>query len=81
MSYVTNFKDGTVSVISGQTSTVTATIPVGTSPVGVAVSPLTGDVYVTNFKDGTVSVISGQTSTVTATIPVGTSPTGWRSAR
>jgi len=55
---------------------VTATVPVGTSPVGVAVSPLTSDVYVTNFKDGTVSVISGQTRMVTATIPVGTSPDG-----
>ena len=66
--YVANFNDRTVSVISGRTSTVTATIPVGTSPYGVAVSLLTGDVYVTNFSDGTVSVISGRTSTVTATI-------------
>ena len=62
-----------MSVISGQTSTVTATIPVG-NPQGMAVNPLTGDVYVTNFNDGTVSVISGQTSTVTATIPVGSLP-------
>ena len=32
--YITNFNDGTVSVISGQTNTVTAAIPVGTSPDG-----------------------------------------------
>src|SRR6267378_308778 len=54
--YVTNQLDNTVSVISGRTNTVTATIPVG-NPQGMAVNPLTGDVYVTNFNDGTVSVI------------------------
>ena len=52
--YVTNFNDGTASVISGRTNTVTATILVGNGPVGVAVSPLTGDVYVANVDDGTV---------------------------
>ena len=57
--YVTNFNDGTVSVISGRTNTVTTTIPVGNGPVGVAVNPPTGAVYVTNIGDDTVSVISG----------------------
>jgi YVTN family beta-propeller protein len=64
--YVTSQLDNTVSVISGQTNMVTATIPVG-NPQGMAVSPLSGDLYVTNFNDGTVSVI-------TATIPVGSGP-------
>ena len=73
--YVTNQFDNTVSVISGQTNTVTATIPVG-NPQGMAVNALTGDVYVTNFNDGTVSVISGRTNTVTTTIPVGSGPAG-----
>jgi len=49
---------------------VTATIPVGGDPFGVAVNPLTGTVYVTNVLSETVSVISGRTGTVTATIPV-----------
>jgi len=62
---------GTVPVISGRTSTVTATIPVGTAPYGVAVNPATGAVYVTNSVGGTVPVISERTSTVTATIRVG----------
>ena len=57
--YVTNIKNGTVSVISGRTNAVTATIRVGNGPVGVAVSPLTGAIYVTNIGDVTVSVISG----------------------
>jgi DNA-binding beta-propeller fold protein YncE len=38
---------------------VTGTIPVGATPVGVAVNPLTATVYVTNFRGKAVSVISG----------------------
>jgi YVTN family beta-propeller protein len=53
-----NLGDGTVSVISGRTGTVTGTIPVGTGPRGVAVNPVTNTVYVANFFDNTVSVIS-----------------------
>ena len=49
---------GTVSVINGQTNTVTATISVGAAPFGIAVNPKTGTVYVTNSGDGTVSVIA-----------------------
>ncbi len=74
--YVTDYYDGTVSVIDGATNTVTATIPVGSGPDGVGVDPATDTVYVTNFNDGTVSVIDGATNTVTATIPVGLQPFG-----
>ena len=47
--------DDRVSVIDGSTRTVTAAVPVGNLPVGLAVDPDT--VYVTNRDDGTVSVI------------------------
>ena len=67
--------DNTVSVIDGSTHTVTATVPVGSWPGGVAVDSSTHTVYVANW-DRTVSVIDGSTRTVTATVPVGTSPTG-----
>ena len=40
--YVTNNYDDTVSVINVATRTVTATIPVGTNPDGVAVDPQPG---------------------------------------
>ena len=63
-------------MINPTTNTVTATIPVGSDPQGVAVSPETGDVYVTNFGDGTVSVINPATNTVTATIPDSTNVFG-----
>lgn len=48
-----------MSLISGRTNTVTATIPVGAAPGAVATNPLTNTAYVTNFGDNTVSVISG----------------------
>ena len=65
-----------MSVISGRTNTATATIPVGSAPVGIAANPKTHTIYVTNEADNTVSVISGRTNTVTATIPVGAFPFG-----
>ena len=67
-----------MSVIDGSTHTVTATVPVGKLPLGVAVDPGTHTVYVTNDEDDTVSVIDGSTHTVTATVPVGKPRTGWR---
>ena len=55
--YVINQGDNTVSVIDGATRTVTATVPIGKNPYGVAVDPDTHTAYVTNRDDGTVSVI------------------------
>jgi YVTN family beta-propeller protein len=53
---------------------VTRTIPVGSGPIGVAVSPMTGRIYVTNSVSGTVSVINGRKDTVVGTIPIGGQP-------
>jgi YVTN family beta-propeller protein len=55
---------------------VTATIPVGSGPFGVAVDPAAHTAYVTNSNEATVSVIDTATRAVTATIPVGPSPEG-----
>jgi YVTN family beta-propeller protein len=52
-----------VSVIDIATNTVTATIPVGTNPLGVAVTPDGSKVYVANFGDDNVSVINTATKT------------------
>src|ERR1035441_3611061 len=49
---------GTVSVIDEATGTVTATVPVGADPSGVAVDPSAHTAYVTNGNASTVSVIS-----------------------
>ena len=78
--YAADLGNSTVSVIDPGTYAVT-TISVGFEPVGVAVSPITGDVYVTNSASGTLSVIDGSPNditynTVIATIPVGNLPVG-----
>ena len=72
--YISNGNSDNVSVINTLTNTVTATIPVGNNPLGVAVSPDGTKVYVTNKFDQTVSVINTATNTVTATIPVNFDP-------
>jgi len=51
--------------------TVTATIPVGSGPIGVAVDPAAGSVYVANYSSDSASVIDEATNTVTDTIPLG----------
>ncbi|WP_427912923.1 hypothetical protein ACPWT1_20235 [Ramlibacter sp. MMS24-I3-19] len=78
--YVPNVGDNTVSVIDVATSMVTGTIPVGVSPVGVAVTPDGSRVYISNRTasdfEGSVSVIDTATNAVLATIPVPGSPYG-----
>jgi YVTN family beta-propeller protein len=65
-----------VSVISGSTNAVVATIPGIIEPFGVATNPRTNTIYVTGQSDNTVSMINGRTNTVVATIPVGLVPFG-----
>ncbi len=69
---------GSVSVIDTATHppSVVVTVPVGTFPQGVAVTPDGKHVYVANFNSNNVSVIETATNTVVATIalPVGTFP-------
>ncbi len=76
-----NAPPGTVSVISPDNTLLSTTIPVGTNPVGVAVSPTgdnAGEVYVTNRNPasppGTVSVIDPTDDSVVNTIKVGMGP-------
>jgi len=72
--YIANFGSNTVSVINTTTDAVVATVPVGNSPMGVAVSPDGGIAYVANSNSSTVSVINASTNNVIATIPVGLNP-------
>ncbi len=75
--YVTNSASNSVSVIAvGSNPTVVQTIPVGTGPRWVTVSPNSMWAYVENAGSNNVSVISVATNQVTATISVGTSPFG-----
>ena len=62
--YVTNEHSNNVSVIDTATNTLVATIPVGTIPFAVAVTPDGTHVYVTNDGSNNVSVIGTATNTV-----------------
>src|SRR3989475_11434648 len=74
--YITNLNDNTVSVIDTASNTVTATVPVGTFPNGVAVTPDGARVYVANVLDGTGSGSATASDTVTATVTGGVVPVG-----
>jgi YVTN family beta-propeller protein len=63
-----------VSVIDSSTNTVTATIAVGTYPMGISVSPDGSKIYVADVRSNEVSVINTATNTVEDTIKVGGYP-------
>src|SRR5258706_9182896 len=68
--YVTNHVDNTVLVIDVGTNAVTATVPVGLAPIGVAITPDGTHAYVTNSVSNDVSVIDTTGNTVIATVSV-----------
>ena len=70
--YVANQTDGTVTVINGATNG-TSTVTVGSSPVAVAVNPITNLIYVANSGSDTVTAINGATD-ATTTVSVGSAP-------
>jgi len=76
--YVTNGGDNSVSVIDTTTNTVVGDpIPVGSFPIGVAVTPDGKHAYVVNVDSNSVSVIDTTTNTVVGDpIPVGSGPVG-----
>jgi YVTN family beta-propeller protein len=74
--YVANFGSDNVSVIRTSDHTVTATVPVGGGPFGVALTSNGEFVYVTNILSNNVSVIRTLDNTVTATVGVGGQPHG-----
>lgn len=67
---------GIVSVIDTSSSLVTATIPVGAYPTGVAVNAAGTRAYVSNSEGSSVSVIDTTTNAVVATVSVGDGPLG-----
>ena len=74
--YITNGDSNNVSVIDVSTNKVTATISVGSNPMGVAVNPNGTKVYVGNANSNNISIIDTATNTVTAAVPVGSNPMG-----
>jgi YVTN family beta-propeller protein len=60
--YIASGLSNNVSVIDTATNTVTATIPVGRSPEGVAVTPDSRKVYVANVSSNTYGGLNGATA-------------------
>ncbi|MFD7011963.1 Ig-like domain-containing protein [Rhodococcus jostii] len=71
--YVANQGSKSVSVLDANNAVV-GSVPVGTSPTGVAANPAGTRVYVTNSGSGNVSVIDTATNKVVATVTTGTAP-------
>ena len=71
--YVANQGSKSVSVLDAGNAVI-GSVPVGTSPTGVAANPTGTRVYVTNSGSGTVSVINTATNTVVATVKTGITP-------
>jgi YVTN family beta-propeller protein len=78
--YITNQGSHDVSVVDLASDRVVATVPVGRSPAGVAVSSRTGRVFVSNADSQSISVIDMQAQQVVATWPGGSGPVGIASA-
>jgi gliding motility-associated-like protein len=74
LAYISNYADGTVSVINTVTNQVVTTIKVGNQPTGVSVAPDNETVYVADDADNAVAVINTTTNTVVKTITVGLNP-------
>ncbi|MES2332153.1 MAG: LamG-like jellyroll fold domain-containing protein [Bacteroidota bacterium] len=74
IAYVPEYFDGYVSVVNTSTNAIVTTIPVGTGPYGVTVSPDGSHVYVANLSSQNISVINTANNTVAATITVGFGP-------
>ena len=76
--YVANASAATVSVVDRALNSVVATVPVGQSPRGVAITPNGKFVYVTNWAaPGSVSVIATASNTVVSHNPRREFPMAW----
>jgi YVTN family beta-propeller protein len=72
--YVSNFGDGTVSVVDLVKLAVRATVPVGPTPSGLRTHPTRREIWGVSTDGGYVWVLDAATDSVVARIPVGASP-------
>jgi YVTN family beta-propeller protein len=72
--YVSSRRQGTLSVLNGDTGETIATLAVGPEPCALAVGEQANRVYVANCGGHSVSVIDGDSNRVLQTIGVGDSP-------
>ena len=74
LAYLSDDTDNAVRILDTADNTVVGSIPVGSFPEYVVVSPDQHTAYVDNYNSQTVSVIDTASSTVTHTVPICASP-------
>ncbi|HYX62718.1 MAG TPA: cytochrome D1 domain-containing protein, partial [Burkholderiales bacterium] len=74
--YVSNGRDGSVSVIDTAAQKVVDTVKVGNRPWNMAITPDGAKLYVANGRSNSVSVIDTRSNQRIADIPVGELPWG-----
>lgn len=74
--YVANQGQGTVTVVDDDTQRIEDTVPVGSGPRQLAVSPDNTRVYATNYQSDSVTVINAVTHNAITGVPVGAGPRG-----
>ncbi|MDB5031396.1 gliding motility-associated C-terminal domain-containing protein [Mucilaginibacter sp.] len=72
--YIANSGDGTISLIDVRTNTLTNTLPVGSNPFEVSVTPGGAWLYISNPDANMVSVLNTTTNAIEKTITVGYQP-------
>ena len=72
--YVSNEKDNTISIIDGETLTVTETVAVGERPRGIVLSNDNSVLYMCTSDEDHVEVLDLKTLKVTHTLPSGPDP-------
>ncbi|MCB9295772.1 MAG: BspA family leucine-rich repeat surface protein [Lewinellaceae bacterium] len=72
--YIPTLIDNKLNVIDVATHQLVESIPVGTQPIGVAISPDQTKVAVANFQGNTVSLVDVTTNSVISTISTGDNP-------
>jgi YVTN family beta-propeller protein len=76
LAYVSNYGDGTVSVIKTSDNSVMDTIAVGGKPFGVSMTPDGAYAYVSNYGSNSVSTIRTSDNSIIKSISVGQGPFG-----
>ncbi|HEV2449950.1 MAG TPA: YncE family protein [Thermoplasmata archaeon] len=72
--YAANANAGNVSVVSGSTDAVVASVAVGGSPYGLALDPATRTIFVSDYGASNVTAFSSQSLRTVANVTVGTAP-------
>ncbi|MDO8960533.1 MAG: YncE family protein, partial [Methylophilus sp.] len=74
--YVTNQGDHTVSIVDVESNRVIQRVPVGKSPVGVAIDTISNRAYFSNVESRSVSVVDINTNQVIHSIQLTIAPVG-----